>query len=128
MNAIRKEKTVKKLIAVAALATALTACGGGSAGLHDPATLAKAEAATFDPTRQTEVKCSAIDDETLTCQITTDGIPTTFLGKPAVEMAGTYIVHVTVSEDGKTAEVSAPEGQTLDASNDFLHPHILTIK
>lgn len=110
MNATRKEKKMRKLIAVTALAAALAACGGGSAGLHDPVALGHALAAQgpWDKSLNARATCTELDGGTFTCTLKFDH-SITLLGQTYVEGTESHILHARVSEDGRSAEVTSPD-------------------
>jgi hypothetical protein len=89
---------------------AQAALGGasGAAGLHDPATLERALAnEEMRNAYPTDVTCSAMGSARFACEVTLPAASAgTIGGSSATYEAGTYPLQVTVSQDGKTAEVS----------------------
>jgi uncharacterized membrane protein len=105
MNATRKEKKMRKLIAVAALAAALAACGGSApTGLHDPAKLAAGLEKNWTPDLDPQASCTELDNGTFTCTVTISNVGSE---------SGTYVLHAQVSKDGQTAEVTSDHFDTI---------------
>ena len=86
---------MRKIIASAALAATLAACGGPT-GLHDPAKLASAITA--------QVPAVPNDPDVVTTCVELDG--GTFTCNYAWSDGSVYLLHVTVSVDGQMAELT----------------------
>ncbi len=102
---------MRKLIAVAALAAALTACGGSTpTGLHDPVALGHALGAQgpWDKSLNARATCTELDGGTFTCTLKFDH-SITLLGQTYVEGTESHILHARVSTDGHSAEVTSPD-------------------
>jgi hypothetical protein len=108
---------VRRLTAIIIiLAVSLTACGGGSTGLHDPAKLEQALNGTTVTAVFTEqsvqlkdATCSAMDDGTFDCRVTVPATTSSFGSgnMTATKPETTYTVHVKVATDGQTATATS---------------------
>jgi hypothetical protein len=99
-----------KWVAAAILVVTLTACGGGSSGLHDPASLEQAlnrtsvnAVFTGQSVQLKDARCSAMDDGTFDCEVTVPATSSS-LGSDmaATHPETTYTVHVRVATDGQS--------------------------